>query len=103
MFVLDTDTLTLAYTEHPRVSEQFHRGDPNEVAGTVITQIEVLRGRFESLLKAENGERLMWAQVMLARSEERFRGLAILPVDAAAAAEFDRLRQQRNVKKIGRA
>ena len=31
------------------------------------------------------------------------RGLEIVPFDAAAAAEFDKLRQNKKLKKIGRA
>ena len=37
------------------------------------------------------------------RSEELLTRLVVLPVDAAAAREFDRLRQAKALRKIGRA
>ena len=102
MYFLDTDILALAHAGHARVSDQFRRVDPNEVAITIITRIEVLQGRFAALLKASHGEQLVRAQELLQRSEQRLGLLEIIPVDAASAAEFDRLRQNKKLKKIGR-
>jgi tRNA(fMet)-specific endonuclease VapC len=42
------------------------------------------------------------AQELLQRSEQRLGVLEIIPVDVAAAAHFDRLRQNKKLKKIGR-
>jgi len=43
------------------------------------------------------------AQQWLQQNEQYMRGLEIVPFDAAAAAEFDKLRQNKKLKKIGRA
>ena len=102
MYFLDTDILTLAHAGQTRVSDQLRRVDADEVAITVITQIEILQGRFAAVLKASHGEQLVRAQELLLRSEQRLRLLEIIPVDAACAAEFDRLRQHKKLKKIGR-
>jgi tRNA(fMet)-specific endonuclease VapC len=102
MYILDTDTLTLAHAGHAGVSDQLRRVDPNEVAITVITRIEILQGRFAAVLKASHGEQLVRAQELLQRSEQRLGVLEIIPVDVAAAAHFDRLRQNKKLKKIGR-
>lgn len=102
MYFLDTDTLTLAHAGHPQVGDRFRLIDPNEVAITVITWIEILRGRFDALLKASDGTQLRRAQEFLRRSEERLRALEIVSVDAAAATEFDRLRQNKKLKRLGR-
>ena len=101
MFVLDTDTLTLLLLGHKRVSESRARVT-GEVALTVVTQIEVLQGRFASLLTAEDGQHLLQAQQRLIESGRDLRKFVTLVVDAAASAEFDRLRQNRKLK-IGRA
>jgi len=103
MYFLDTDTLTLAHAGHPRVSDRLRQVDPDEVAITVITRIEILQGRFAAVLKANDGERLVRAQELLERTDQRLRVLEIIPVDALAAARFDRLRQNKKLKKIGRA
>jgi tRNA(fMet)-specific endonuclease VapC len=55
-------------------------------------------------MKAEDGVRLLLAQERLRVSEvEDLSRIRILPFDAAAAADFDRLRQNKKLKKIGRA
>ncbi len=102
MYYLDTDTLTLAHSGHARVSDQLRRVDPNEVAITVITRIEILQGRFAAVLKASHGEQLVRAQELLQRSDQRLRVLEMIPVDVTASAAFNWLRQNKKLKKIGR-
>src|SRR2546426_411619 len=101
MFVLDTDTLTHFLLSHKRVIEKRAQAT-EEVALTVVTRIEVLQGRFASVLKAEDGEKLLLAQQRLVTNERDLAKFIVLPVDAAAAAEFDRLRQNKKLKNIGR-
>jgi tRNA(fMet)-specific endonuclease VapC len=101
MFVLDTDTLTHLLHGHPRVVER--RSQVTEdVVLTAVTRIEVLQGRFASVMKAENAEQLQLAQQRLAESERQLADFEILPIDAAAAAEFERLLGTKGLKKIGR-
>jgi tRNA(fMet)-specific endonuclease VapC len=103
MIILDTDILTHFLRSHPRVVERL-QGATEEIAITVISRIETLQGRFDSLLKAADGAELQRGQQRL---EEAERALARIPtvllVDAAAAAEFDRLRENKKLRKIGRA
>ena|SRR6266511_3373835 len=102
MFVLDTDTVTLLEHGHERVGERL-RLATEEVVTTEITRIEILQGRFASVLKAEDGEQLLRARQRLEQSETRLRSVRILPVDDAAAAEFDRLLGVKGIRRIGRA
>jgi tRNA(fMet)-specific endonuclease VapC len=73
------------------------------IAITVIPRAEVLRGRFDFLLKAENGNQLQRAQHFLSRSEQNLARFILIPIGSQAAAEFDKLRQNKKLKKIGRA
>jgi tRNA(fMet)-specific endonuclease VapC len=100
MDLLDTDMLTLLYATHPRVQERF---DPARVATTAISRIEILQGRFASIMKAADGQQLLRAFAWLQRSEELLRQITILPIGEAAAARFEQLRQNKKLKKIGRA
>ena len=102
MFVLDTDTLTLLLHGHERVSERVSQA-PRPVVLSVVSRFEVLQGRFAAVLKAEDGERLLLAQRRLAENEADLQRIPVLPIDAAAAAQFDRLRPNRRLRKIGRA
>lgn len=102
MILLDTDILTLWLTGHAKVGRRvLQTSDP--VAITVISRIELLRGRFDFLLKADDGARIQVAQARLDQTERQLAGLAVVSIDAGSAAEFDRLRQVKKLKQIGRA
>lgn len=73
------------------------------MAITVISRIELLRGRFDFLLKANDGAQIQVAQLRLAQTERQLAGLVVAPFDAESAAQFDRLRQVKKLKRIGRA
>jgi tRNA(fMet)-specific endonuclease VapC len=104
MYVLDTDMLSHLFADHPRVLARRDSVPSSEIATTIVTRIEVLQGRFDFLLKAATGDELMRAQLWLDKTIRSLaRVQAVLPVDPAAAAEFDRLRQNKKLKKIGRA
>jgi tRNA(fMet)-specific endonuclease VapC len=102
MILLDSDTLTLLAMGHPRVTQKL-LSVSEEVATTVVTRIEILRGRFDHLLTAADGDHLQQAQQRLEQSERDLAKLTIIPITAAAAAEFDNLRKNKKLKKIGRA
>jgi tRNA(fMet)-specific endonuclease VapC len=101
MIFLDTDTFSLIASGHPRVAARLAAAT-EEVAITIISRIEALQGRFAYLLRAANGVDLIRAQEWLQRTESDLAPFPAVPFDAAAAAEFDRLRQNKKIKKIGR-
>lgn len=103
MRILDSDTLTHLHAGHARVVANLRTLDDPDVAITVVTKIELLRGRFEYLVKAATGSEIVRAQQLLTRTEELLAQLQILPFDANAALQFDRLRVQSSLRKIGRA
>ncbi len=103
MYVLDTDTLSLAHAGNERVGKMKDRVDPADIATTIVTQIEILRARHAFLLKAEDGEQVLRAQRWLRRSEELLSPIIIVPFDNDGARQFDKLRENRKLKKIGRA
>jgi tRNA(fMet)-specific endonuclease VapC len=102
MTILDTDILSLFFADHPRVTERFRR-EQDMVVSTIVSRIEILVGRFASVMKAEDGDHLLQAQEWLRVSEEDdLPTVPLLRFNSAAAAEFDRLRLNRKLKKIGR-
>jgi tRNA(fMet)-specific endonuclease VapC len=104
MILLDTDTVPLFHQGHPQVVVRVQAANAVAPVGTtVITQAEILRARFDYLLKANDGHHLQQAQYWLEESEALLAALQIVPIDATAADEFDRLRGQKKLKKIGRA
>jgi tRNA(fMet)-specific endonuclease VapC len=103
MHLLDTDTLTHLYAGHPRVAAQLAVLTDADVGTTIITRIEIRRGRFDFVLKAATGPDLLRAQQLLARTEELLAQTIIVPIDEAASVEFERLRMMKGLRKIGRA
>jgi tRNA(fMet)-specific endonuclease VapC len=99
--ILDTDIFTLLTDNHPRVAERFRQCEDTVVL-PIVTRIEALEGRFAYVMKASDGQQLLQAQQWLERSERDLTRFLLLPFDTAAAAEFDRLRQNKKIKKIGR-
>ncbi|MGE0129878.1 MAG: type II toxin-antitoxin system VapC family toxin [Blastocatellales bacterium] len=102
MYLLDTDTLSALHKDNPHVVASVARADA-KVATTIITKIEILRGRIEFVRKAATGDEVLRAQQWLNRSEELLALLEIVPFDAAAAKLFDGLRSEPGLGKIGRA
>ena len=103
MHLLDTDTLTHLYAGRPNVVERLRTVDDPDIGITIITKVEVLRGRIDYLLKAETGVDLLKAQELLFRTEELLNQLLIVPVSQAASAQFEGLRTTPRLRKIGRA
>lgn len=104
MILLDTDIVSLYHAGHQRVTERIEKVDPGEAIGTtVITRAEILRARIDFLLKAADGEQLQRAQQRLDSSESLLNDLHIANVNAASAAEFDKLNKQKKLKRIGHA
>ena len=103
MKIIDTDILTHFLGGRERIVERF-RQETDEVATTIVNRIQILSGRFATILTAGHGQELRRAQRLLDQTVE---GLAKIPrvisIDGAAADEFDRLRQNKKLKKIGRA
>jgi tRNA(fMet)-specific endonuclease VapC len=103
MHLLDTDTLTHLHAGQPNVVERLRAVDDPDVGITIITKVEVLRGRMDYLLKAETGVELLKAQELLFRTEELLNQLLVVPISQAASEQFDRLRATPKLRKIGRA
>lgn len=103
MYLLDSDTLTHLYAGHSRVLEHLQLVHDRVVGTTIISKVEILRGRFEFMLKAATGNELLRAQVLLAKSEEFLSQLVVVPINEAVVTQFERLLTVKRFKKIGRA
>src|SRR5262245_36642887 len=100
MTLLDTDVLSRLMEGNEGLAQRSR--EAGDVAITSVTRIEVLQGRFASILKAPDGDKLLQAQEWLELNEAFIEDIEVVPFDAAAD-EFDRLRQDKKLKKIGRA
>ncbi|HZU37903.1 MAG TPA: PIN domain-containing protein [Gemmataceae bacterium] len=103
MKILDTDVLSLLFHNHPRVVTRY-RQENDEIAVTIISRIQVLQGRFATLLKAADGAELLRAQQWLDIAVSNLIAIpTVLSIDAQGAVEFDQLLHHKKLKRIGRA
>ena len=80
MHILDTDTITHLYAGNLKIVENLKKTDDSDIRTTVITRIELLRGRFEFLLKASRKEELLRAQKLLDRTEELLSQIPVIRI-----------------------
>lgn len=95
MTLLDTDVLALVLSRHEQVLRRLAEC-VDELAIPVVTRIEVLRGRFDAVLKAADGTQARQAAVRLATTEMALTAFPVVPFD-------DALRANRKLRKIGQA
>lgn len=56
MYILDTDTLTHLHKGNENVKRRLSEANDYEFGITIVTKVEILRGRIEFLLKADSAE-----------------------------------------------
>jgi tRNA(fMet)-specific endonuclease VapC len=103
MYLLDTDTLTHLHSGNTNVINRLENLQDEEVAITIVTKLEILRGRIDYLLKAFSGSDLLKAQELFSRSETLLNQLPVILIDQNAANQFDRLQDISKFRKIGRS
>ncbi len=101
MILLDTDTLSLYFNGHLRVVRRLESAS-EEPFTSIVSRIEVLQGRFSSILKAANAEELLRFQNRLLKADRDLSRFLIVPFNNGAVREFDRLRQIKKLGKMGR-
>jgi tRNA(fMet)-specific endonuclease VapC len=101
MVILDTDTLSHLMYGRQQVVDRVGQAT-RDVVSTVVSRIEILRGRFQSVLAAEDSNKLLQAQDRLQRTETFLNDLLLLTLDGDSATEFDRLRGIKSLNRIGR-
>jgi tRNA(fMet)-specific endonuclease VapC len=102
MILLDTDSFTLHQFGQAQFMARFQAAN-EDPAITIITQIEALRGRQDALFKAADGSGLIRAQQGFFRTMRHLALFQVVPFDDTCSVEFDRLRHNKSLKKIGRA
>ncbi len=99
MILLDSDIFTLLTYGHANVVRHYEAVPGDErVAVTVVTRMEVLRGRTDSLLKAADERQLLEAARRLQATEAALDDLLVVHVDEDAAKHFKALREQKKLK-----
>jgi tRNA(fMet)-specific endonuclease VapC len=103
LHLLDTDTMTLWLYGNENVRRRFDAvAARDRLAISLITRVELLRGRFEAVLKAANRTEWLQAQERLLSTEEGLAEVEVIPITEAAADQFEALRANKKLKKMDR-
>lgn len=94
-YILDTDHLSLFERGHPRVQTKFNATPSIEMAITIITAEERLRGRFLQIRTSPTGPACVLAYQRLREAIDDLKSLTILDFDFAAELIDQSLRKQK--------
>ncbi len=102
MIVLDTDIVTLlSYGTNATLQSRIESLPDDEVlAIAVVTRMEILQGRHDSILKAASGADMEKAAERFQRAEEMLNDYVVLYPDEASCANFDNFLKQMKKKKM---
>lgn len=103
IYLLDTDTLSHLHRGRAVVVHRYEAMPAGEVAISIVTRIEMLQARFANVPKAADGAQLAVAQQRLSETERVLQGWRIIGIEAVSCSHFERLRQIKSLRKIGRA
>ena len=103
MYLLDTDTLTLVHAGHPKVLQAGNTCRRPTSPSASSRGSRCCGGGSNSCSRRPAATNCSGAKHWLHQTEERLAEIVTIPFDVAAAAEFDRLREDRALRKVGRA
>jgi tRNA(fMet)-specific endonuclease VapC len=94
-YILDTDHLSLILRGNQQIKERLTTIPPHEIAITIVTAEEQLRGRLAQLAKSTSGESRSNAYQYLHRAINDLAKLQIIDYDETAHQIYEQLKQQR--------
>lgn len=103
IYILDTDTFSGGTFDTRGVRARIDRErKSHEVVVSVITRLESLSGWLARMETAADAQQVLRAVVGLRASEDFLARFEVLPFDERAGEHFERLRKDKQAKKVGR-
>ncbi|NEO94786.1 MAG: type II toxin-antitoxin system VapC family toxin [Moorea sp. SIO3G5] len=95
LYILDSDHLSLYQRGHEPLAQRLITIPPTQIAITVISVEELIRGRLAQIRKATNPQERVYAYDWFTRTVEFLRDFTVLGYDAQAEAHFQSLLAQK--------
>lgn len=95
LYILDTDHISLAQRGHPQIMTRIAAALPEQLALSIVTVQEQMRGRLAQVQHASDTATLIRAYRLLHEAITFHRTISIVDFDPQAATIFDRLRRRR--------
>ena len=93
LFILDTDHITLLQYGHPTLLNRLSVVSPENIAVTIISAAEQLKGRLAQVNRAKTVTEVVYAFARFQEALNFYLTVPILPYDEPAAAQFTRFRK----------
>jgi tRNA(fMet)-specific endonuclease VapC len=103
MHIFDTDTLSHLHAGNQNVIRAIRQLGNEEITTTIVTKIEMLRGRIDYIIKAQADDDLLNAQKRFDRTEELLSQIKIISITPDAVDRLVQLVNSSKLRKIGRA
>lgn len=95
LWVLDTDHVSFFQNGHPNVTQRVNAVNPAEIAVTIITFEEQVRGRFNVIKQADSLDKLVTAYTRLQITQNYFNNINLLAFTQDAANCYAQLQRQK--------
>lgn len=95
LWILDTDCYSLLQRGHPTITQRVSAVTPEQIAITIVTVEEQLRGRLDFIRRVTSETQLTSAYIWLWDTLEDFRSINVLGFDRDACACFTELLRQK--------
>jgi tRNA(fMet)-specific endonuclease VapC len=103
MYLLDTDIYSLFRRgQEKAVRRARHAGSTSPIGITIITKLEILRGRIEFMLKASDRQQLFKAQALFLFDEAQMSQILVQPMNDKALDFYFDFQKTKGLKKVGR-
>jgi tRNA(fMet)-specific endonuclease VapC len=103
MHIFDTDTLSHLHAGNQNVIRAIRQLGNEEITTTIVTKIEMLRGRIDYIIKAQADDDLLNAQKRFDRTEELLSQIKIISITPDSVDRLAQLVNSSKLRKIGRA
>ena len=94
-YILDTDHVTLFQRGHSLVRQQVTAVSPSQLAVTIISFEEQIRGRLAQVHRAKTDSQQIIAYLRLRETLTYYSQIRVLDFDEKAIQQFQQLRQQK--------
>ncbi|BCL35801.1 type II toxin-antitoxin system VapC family toxin [Nostoc sp. MS1] len=95
LWILDTDHVSLFQRQHPNVVQRINQINSQDIAITIITVEEQIRGRLNIIRKAESSEILLSAYTRLLTNLNFFQSINVINFNHDALNHYQALVSQR--------
>lgn len=103
MHIFDTDTLSHLHAGNQNVIRAIRQLGNEEITTTILTKIEMLRGRIDYIIKARADDDLLNAQKRFDRTEELLSQIKIISITPDSVDRLSQLLNSSKLRKIGRS